>query len=328
MFTIRFGPADLAQVRFAISPLLEVWQSVRALQNPAARALHLSWLADAADRVADLDLAMLFALQPVSGCSPDFIHPPPAAPVVEFEDELALMLSTPPERVSFEISQVYGGAVPKVLRSFVERPDIAVGELGELLCAYWQRAVAPHWVRIRSVLEGDVLHRARQSADGGAKSLFADIDEKVRYVDSRLLLDKPWDGSIELNGRGLLLVPSVFVWPALVLIDEGPWQPTLIYAARGSALLWEPAPAAPDSLAALIGHRRASILASLDAPRSTTELARRLEVSPGSISQHLAVLRNAGLITRHRLGRVVLYGRSTAGDLLTVGDGERLPIDR
>jgi DNA-binding transcriptional ArsR family regulator len=323
MFAIRFGPADLTNVRFAISPLVELWQSVRSLQSPAAHALHLPWISDARQRLSDLDLSMLYALLPPSGYAPDWIHPPPTTPLTRLDDELAQMLATPTTRISREVSDTYRAtAVPAILRPFIERPDAAVVKLADLLRTYWQLALAPHWDRVHAVLEGDVLYRARQSANGGAQRLFADIDPKVRLADDRLVLDKPWDGSLDLNGQGLLLVPSVFVWPMIAVIDKGPWQPTLIYAARGSAVLWEPPQATPQALAALVGNRRASVLASLDAPRSTSELARRLDLTPGSVSQHLAVLRDAGLINGHRVGRVVLYARSTMGDLLANPHGQ------
>jgi DNA-binding transcriptional ArsR family regulator len=113
-----------------------------------------------------------------------------------------------------------------------------------------------------------------------------------------------------------LFVPSVFVWPLVAFMHEPPWQPTLIYPARGTAVLWEPCRPAPEALAALMGSRRAAILVALEAPQTTTDLARALGVLPGSVSTHLAVLHDAGLITRARVGRVVLYARSTAGELL------------
>jgi DNA-binding transcriptional ArsR family regulator len=61
------------------------------------------------------------------------------------------------------------------------------------------------------------------------------------------------------------------------------------------------------------------VLADLDAPRSTTELAQRLALSAASVSQHLAVLRGAGLVDASRVGRVVLYARTPRGDGLTTG---------
>ena len=320
MLAIQLSRADLVNIRFAISPLIEVWQSVRALQNPATQAIHSPWLANAHRATADLDLATLKALQPLAGHSPDFIQPPPDAPSPHFDAELKRVLATPPERIQLEISHTFRGrTMPSVLQPFLDQPDAALHALAELLRTYWQRLIAPHWQRIHALLEGDVLHRARQNARGGARIVFSDIDRSVRYEESRLLLDKPWTGAVSLGGRGLLFVPSVFVWPAIVVIDEDPWQPTLIYAARGSGLLWEPNGSAPGAIAALIGSRRAAVLTALDTPRSTTDLAVALGVSQGSVSQHLAVLRNAGLIDRHRVGRVVLYGRSNTGNLFANG---------
>ncbi len=317
MLTIKFGPSDLDSVRFSVSPLVELWQSIRALQSPVAGALHSTWLRDARARVRDLDLRMLCALQPPHGSSPDFIHPTPEGPCSELELELARMVATPPDQIRREILLAYGEAgVPAAIRGFVGTPEAAIGELAALLRCYWQRVMAPYWERIRMRLEGDVLWRAQQVAGGGLRLLFADIDQSIRYDDARLVIDKSWQGSLDLHGRGLLFVPSVFVWPSVAIIDRGPWQPTLIYPARGCGLVWEPVDPAPEGLAALLGARRATILASLERPCSTTDLACRLKVVPSSISQHLTVLHEAGLIERHRVGRVVLYRRSPAGDVL------------
>ena len=154
-------------------------------------------------------------------------------------------------------------------------------------------------------------------ADGGAQRLLADIHPELRVADDTLFIDMPFEGHLDLGGRGLLFVPSAFTWPRPSASLEAPWQPFVVYPARGIASLWDPGRAAPPAaLAALVGSRRASVLAALDAPRSTTELARALDLSPGSVSQHLAVLRDAGLADAHRVGRVVLYVRSPTGDAL------------
>jgi DNA-binding transcriptional ArsR family regulator len=55
---------------------------------------------------------------------------------------------------------------------------------------------------------------------------------------------------------------------------------------------------------------------ALDSPRSTTELAALLGISLGAVSQHLAILREAGLVCGHRVARMVLYMRSGEGDAL------------
>jgi hypothetical protein len=318
MVTLHLGPEDVANLRFAISPLMELHNSVRALEHPEAKALHLPWVAATRQRIVDLDMALLQALHPRGAYTPDFVDPPPRSPLGELEDELAEMLATPPERVRFELKRAYEGrALPAVLEPLARDPRRALPALADLFRAYWERALAPHWARIRALLEGDVLYRARQLADGGARLLFADIHPEVSLREDTLRIDMPYDVTADLGGRGLLCVPSAFTWPRPAASVEPPWQPFLVYPARGVGGLWEPGRAAPPAaLAALLGARRATVLAALDAPRSTTELARALELSPGSVSQHLSVLRDAGLVDGHRVGRAVLYARSSRGDSL------------
>jgi DNA-binding transcriptional ArsR family regulator len=318
MITMRFGPGDLARVRFAVSPLIEVRRSRWVLEDPGAQALHLPWVIEARRATADLDLALLRALDPPDVYTPDFLSPPPSSPLAELDDELAAIAATAPHQVAAEIRRSYRGrGVPAVLEPLIRDPTAGMAELIELLREYWDRALAPHWPRVRALLEGDVLHRARQMADGGAERLFADVDPTVSWDDGVLRVDKPHEHTIDLADRGLLFVPSVFAWPQLFMVIDPQWQPTMIYPARGVGTLWEPdRAAAPQALAGVLGRVRAAVLAALDRPRSTTDLARALGVSAGGVSQHLGALRAAGLVQGHRVGRVVLYLRSPAGDTL------------
>jgi Helix-turn-helix domain/Family of unknown function (DUF5937) len=319
MLVIRFGLEDLANVRFAISPLLELYRGVLALDDPGILGLHLPWIVATRASTSDLDLELLRALVPRGVYAPDFIHPPPSSPLAELEDELAAMLATPADRVRAEIEVAYRRtSVPDVLQPFIEEPDAAIARLADLIRVYWQRALAPNWERLRNLLQGDILYRARRMADGGARLLFADLHPELRFEDDELRIEKPWQATRLLDGRGLLLVPSAFTWPVISSITKPPWQPTLIYPARGIGMLWEPGePTAPEALSALLGQRRAAVLAALDAPRSTAELAQRLALSAPSVSQHLSVLKAAGLVHASRVGRTVLYARTSRGVALT-----------
>ncbi|MFD8767142.1 hypothetical protein ACFV03_51070 [Streptomyces mirabilis] len=49
----------------------------------------------------------------------------------------------------------------------------------------------------------------------------------------------------------------------------------------------------PDALTALVGRARARLLVALDAPASTSHLARSLAMAPGAVGDHLAILRGA-----------------------------------
>jgi len=323
MIDVRFNTEALTRVRFAISPMFETIASLKALDDPARGALHLSWVEQTRRSTADLDLSTLRALQRSDAYNPDFINPPPSGPLAQFEDELAAMLATPAEQIRSEVLYAYRRrAVPAVLAPFLTEPAAAVERLSELFRAYWDRAIEPHWGRIRSLLEHDVLYRARQIANGGTSQLFADLDPAVRWKDDVLRVDQCEDSTLHLDARGLLLVPSVFVWPRVMTVTAPLWQPTLVYPARGVGMLWEPEqPAPPDALAKLLGRNRAALLLALNRPRSTSELAGALSVTNGGVSQHLSVLSNAGLVCRRREQRFVLYMRSADGDALVQATG-------
>lgn len=123
MILARFHTEALTRVRFAISPMFEMTRSIKALRDPASTALHLPWVEQVLPAVADLDLSTLFALQSAPRYNPDFVNPPPSSPLVEFEDELAVMLATPPRQIAAEVRFAYQDVeLPAVLTPFVERP--------------------------------------------------------------------------------------------------------------------------------------------------------------------------------------------------------------
>jgi DNA-binding transcriptional ArsR family regulator len=191
-----------------------------------------------------------------------------------------------------------------------------VRRLADTLEAYWRRALEPVWSRLRAFLDADLAHRVRRLGEGGVVALFADLHPGVTWAGDHLDVVSDRNATIELAGRGLVLVPSVFQWARPATIDLPPWQPTLIYPARGIATLWDEGRHAPDGLVRLLGATRAAVLSDLGAPRSTTELAGRLGISPAGASHHLTTLRDAGLVVARREGRTVLYVRTSAGDAL------------
>nr|WP_245805343.1 helix-turn-helix domain-containing protein [Amycolatopsis australiensis] len=66
----------------------------------------------------------------------------------------------------------------------------------------------------------------------------------------------------------------------------------------------------------MLGRARAGLLEALRSPATTTELARALGVTPSAVSQHLRVLREAGLAERERSGRHVVHGITALGTSL------------
>lgn len=123
-----------------------------------------------------------------------------------------------------------------------------------------------------------------------------------------------------LDGDGLLLVPSVFVWPELAVYADEPWPKAIVYPARGVGTLLEHGPPEPPAhLPPLLGRSRALLLDALADPASTSQLARAYGMATGAVGDHLAILHRAGLVERARSGRSVLYRRTPLGDALTTG---------
>ncbi|NKZ07649.1 ArsR/SmtB family transcription factor [Actinomadura latina] len=322
MIEFVFAPEDVARVRFAFSPLWEMVLSLRVLGDPSGHALHLPWVHAVRPRLRGLDLGPLLEVVPPTGYAPDFLTPPPETPLPDLAAELETVLATPPDVVASELLRVDRAQRSGRRRAAMAAdPERTLRMLAGLLERYWAAAVEPWWPRITDLLEGDVLRRTRALTAQGTAGVFGDLHQTVAWRAGTLSVERPWSFRGELAGRGMLLVPSAFVWPD-VSVMVPPYQPMLSYPPRGVATLWESGrPAAPrsDALAALVGRRRAELLAALARPASTTDLAGRLGVTPGAVSQHLGVLRACGLVTGHRMGRRVLYARTPAGDALAGG---------
>jgi DNA-binding transcriptional ArsR family regulator len=314
-----FTVEDLARTRFAISPIWELVRSLVALRDPSLAAIHLPWLRTLSGRLGGVDIERAAVLAAPTGYSPDFLNPPPAGPLGTIADDLATLRRTPVVQLREEMELV-ASQHPRsqdVVAAWLARPRHEVRRLADVLEAYWDRALRPEWPRVRAFLDADIAHRAQRLAAGGPAALFADLADGVHWHDGQLDVTVPrHDATMELRGRGLVLMPSAFAAMRPAVIDREPSRPTLIYPARGIATLWEAPAAAPDGLARLVGATRAAALVMLDAPRSTAELSRRLAISPATASHHLSALRDAGLVTSRREGRFVLYVRTPVGDAL------------
>ncbi|MFC7260420.1 ArsR/SmtB family transcription factor [Streptomyces lutosisoli] len=287
MGMVRFGVHDVVNIRFAMSPLGETVASFRAALDPGRHAVHLSWIKKASALLGERGLAQRTA--PLGdlvrrGLVPDSLTPPPRCPLSEIEEELA---------------RVPGPA-----------------ELGDAVRAWWRAAVEPHWPGMRALLEADIAHRTRQLAEDGIQEVFAHLHPTLRWEGDRLVSPHLPLSAPGPEGAGLTLAPTVFAVDCRLLAGDGTAPPALLYPARALGTLWERRDLAGDGLARLMGRSRAQLLAHTSSPSTTTQLAARTGLSLGAVSQHLAVLRDAGLVTSHRYRREVHYTASDLGAAL------------
>ena len=307
---------DLGRVRFAISPPWELATSLRALRDPATAGVHIEWVRSMRGRLAGLDLRPALALLGRADYTPDFMTPSPRGPLDSIEEGLEQIRAAPIARVRREVGYVRKRRRAPELDTFLEHPRRELNRLARALGEYWERAFAPSWPRVRALLEADIAQRARSLAEQGAAAALPDLHPGIRWHADRLAVPVSHNATVPLEGRGLLLVPSAFGWRGPTVTTAEPWQPAVIYPARGVALLWEEEAPLDDAIASLLGRTRARVLAASAAPVSTSELARRLAITPSGASQHLSALSAAGLVSRRREGREVLYMRTPLAESL------------
>jgi DNA-binding transcriptional ArsR family regulator len=74
-----------------------------------------------------------------------------------------------------------------------------------------------------------------------------------------------------------------------------------------------------NGLTPLLGQTRAAVLHAIGTSCTTTELARRVGVSPPSASEHATVLREAGLLSSRREGNRIVHRLTRLGLTLLNG---------
>jgi DNA-binding transcriptional ArsR family regulator len=244
-----------------------------------------------------------------------------------FEAGLAAIEATPYELVVHELGKLHHDTPDPLLPGLIADPGAALTRITAALRTYWQRAVEPDWRRMRALLQDDLVFRLDELATGGFERLFRNLHPSVRLNGNRIEIERPFvccDG-VPMAGQGVLLVPCVFTWPSTLMVTAAPHVPTITYPPRGLGRLWESQQETEGSpLADLVGRTRAAIVSHLDLPMSTTHLAHALDVSAPTLSVHLGILRNAGVVDSRRDGRTVLYHRTSLGNQLLAAGSSHL----
>jgi DNA-binding transcriptional ArsR family regulator len=316
--SLIFGPDDPARTRFVIAPLFETMAAIRVLLEPQRHKYHLPWLDAVRPEVERLDLRPLLVLSPRRGWTPDFLNPAPAGPGTDVAGQFMRVRATAPEQVAREVERSLtersGEPFPPDAWRMLDDPAATRDLLADLLEQCWRLLIAPHWPRLRELLDADVAFRTQTLADYGLERVLADLHSRVHWTGRAIVIDGLGPGRRLLGGAGLLLMPSVFLWPSLAPMIDPPARPTLAYPARGIAELWQPARTGhSDALARLLGRTRAALLESLAEPASTHTLARRHGLAPSTVSEHLSALRDARLISSRRHRHTVMYQQTPLG---------------
>ncbi|MDR6317062.1 ArsR/SmtB family transcription factor [Actinoplanes couchii] len=228
-----------------------------------------------------------------------------------------MVAASPLDQVAAEVTAAWAGhdAPPEAivfghdLRAGLSLPVTEIRE-------YFAAVVVLRWPRLRAPAETEIAGRARAAVGHGARAMLDGLHPELAWTGSALELRYPHQhGRWSLDGHHLTLLPTGFAGAEVYALPDAPTGRTLWYAPRGHGMLRLPGAPQPSS-AALLGSSRAAVLALVEAPYSTGEVAHRLNLSTGTASHHLTMLRDAGLVVAVRDGRRLLYQRRPLGDQL------------
>lgn len=323
MFRFRLDTTDLGSMTIAATPVGETVSSLLVWTSPHLHPEHAGLLRASADAFARCDTVLLSALISARRWIPDFLIPRPGERDESFAAALASVATTPPETVTADILDAYGPQpLPPVLADATRDPAGLLARVIGALAEYWDLVIAPHWPRLKAILEADAAHRGGVVVTRGIGAMLNGLAPNLRWENDAVTLSGLCNEVcvVEVSGRELRLVPSLFLHRATTLSGDD-FPPVIHYPARGRGDAWESRQMGCAAVERLVGSVRAALLTRLTIPATTTELSRETGDAPPTINRHLTALHRAGLLERVRRGRSVYYSRTAIGDQLIDASG-------
>ncbi|QLL10475.1 winged helix-turn-helix transcriptional regulator [Mycobacterium vicinigordonae] len=228
--------------------------------------------------------------------------------------ELALMAAFGDDDIRAGVRAAAAASWKTHRLDWLEQQHLAA-RTAELFDEGWRQFVEPDWSRRRAVLERDIMYRAGLLAAYGWKHAVESMKQRSVWVGDNAIRFSNQHWPDRIIDEGLIFVPRTTTggwWTC----ERAP-RYALVYCAYGP----HAEPTAPDldgtdALSTLLGPGRSRIARQLQTPATSTQLAHTLGQSLGTVSSHLAVLRDAGTIVGTRVGRSVTYRLSEQGHQL------------
>jgi DNA-binding transcriptional ArsR family regulator len=317
MITVRMDPVAVARVRLAPSPASEISAWLGLTADGAQHPLLGDPGPSARFALRHSDVALLAdVLRGAIHYVPDLLTPkPPPGPWPQtLGRQLELVRETPDADVVTQVlvETFHRRRMPAEVRRAMESGTFA-RRAANGLYRFWHTALADGWPTLNAAAAMDVRVRSRTMAAHGVGQVLDTLHPKVRWFGDHLRVDLVYDETTHLDGRDLVLAPSVLGWPRMRSQVCDPRNAVLAYPVREfDHHRHQGAP----TLVTLVGRTRAAILTSLTAASSTTELSRRHGLAPSTVSHHLGVLLRAGMVVKARRGSVVQYERTERADAI------------
>ncbi|MGP3977138.1 helix-turn-helix domain-containing protein [Streptomyces sp. 8N114] len=325
MITIPLSADALAATRFAVSPLMQVGTVLHPHRPRTLGGNSLSY-GEVSRVLREHRLHLLAAIRELVHAfepvfySPVFLTPPAAAGrTPEPSEDLHRIASAPSRVVAWQLSCLLGvqpkngRAALAALRTLREAADRGEGDFAERLACeldtFWLRGFSRTWQTVAAQATDDIALRTRLLADHGMGYALGSLHEALCYGNGALrLLDRH---SVEVSAGGhLVLFPSPWAHSLVLTVDPQGRRPAFLVYPTSPSTASATTGRADRPLEGKLGPTRYALLADLDVPRTTTQLAALHHLSPSTVSYHLALLHRAGLVTRARTRNFVYYQRT------------------
>ena len=309
MRRVILGAGGLSRVRWQVSPLSELAALIRLGLSGRRHPVH-GWAQPRVLRaLSDPRAEVVRLLAPPYGRGPfPLVTPPPMRGQHQLADELGRVEALTTEQIVSACE--WTDVSPEVAARL--RPHLEADTLGPEVAAalrhLWRELLEDDWPRVLATVQRDIAQRSSDVASDGMADVLEHLSPRVHWLpEGELLVEKPWPGTFDLSGPGLVLVPSVFGSDEPLTDFDDTGAPMLVYAVEPVSAETHDERAAR---ARLFGRTRAEVLEALEDPSTTSELSSRLGLPLSTVSTHLGVLHRAGMITRRRQGRSVVYHRA------------------
>ena len=324
---LHFTYEDMAKVAFSAtsSQVSEAVLSLQVLSRGDQHARFGPWRVALNGRIPPA-VELLGHLVPARGWIPDFLTPT----VRDSHDvavELEAVRATSVRQVRDDLGLLAAARrLPGWAHSLADGDSDVMGAVVEALSVWHRLAIAPHAARIQAAMDADIAQKAGATARHGIGAVLHHLHPAITWSPPVLTLPSSIDMDIDLAGRGLLLVPMLFCGPLPRLrLTHDAGRPVLAYQMSFDPITANPFAETGDrglretaALGRLLGGTRSTVLRVIAAAPGLTmaELAYRADIALATASEHASVLREAGLVTRHRDGNRVRHYPTVTGTAL------------
>ena len=310
---LRIGDPDRVTIDVVRAPHLSLvlLMTSRPSSSLTGRSAH-------AARAA-VDSSRRFALAPLMASAqrsfPDTVATPIApSRDVSVEDQVERLRDLPDSDMVDDLTRTFGADLPNAWRVPAEEPRRWLDAYAMATTDAWS-AVSARWRQSQGLIDMEARRVGAAVVRGATGALLNTLFPRIRYAGGEIVVPSVRERRISLDGRRLVLVPTVAGAAGRLVGFDLPGVVYLAYPVPGQSGRGAGAPG-PDALTQVLGCTRAQLLRAAAVPIAMGRLAAAIGCSPRMATYHCGQLEAAGLILRERSGQSVWVTRSARGDEL------------